>query len=186
MIPKQPILIVDDDPSILELLERRFTSAGFSVLTASDGFQALDTLKEQDAAAIVADIKMPGMDGMELLKEVRSRKPELPIIFITAYGTIPDAVEFLKAGAVDYIPKPFDGRQLLDKVNKLIDRRETLNSEKFYEGPSPKMKELEDLTKRVTASDVSLLILGESGVGKERIARFIHQNGRRGNRPFTV
>ena len=186
MTIKQPILIVDDDPSILELLEHRFTSAGLSVLTASDGFQALDILKEQDAAAIVADIKMPGMDGMELLKEVRSTKPELPIIFITAYGTIPDAVDFLKAGAVDYIPKPFDGRQLLDKVYKLIDQGDAPTGEKFYDGLSPKMKELENLVKRVTASDVSLIILGESGVGKERIARYIHQNGRRSGRPFTV
>jgi DNA-binding response OmpR family regulator len=111
------LLIVDDDPNVLEVLDARLISAGFQVYKASSGGQALKLLQKTPVDLMVSDMKMPGMSGMELLIEARKLRPELPIVFLTAYGTIPDAVLAVKAGAVDYLAKPFDGRELLAKIN---------------------------------------------------------------------
>jgi len=143
---------------------------------------------------MISDMKMPGMSGMEVLTKARTIQPGLPIIFLTAYGTIPDAVKAVKAGAVDYLAKPFDGRELVFKLRKVLEENPGLKD--VSEGnsvlrdmeavKSPKMKELYSLVKRVAESHVSVLILGESGVGKERIARLIHELSPRANQPFVV
>ncbi len=192
MVSPQTILIVDDDLHILEVLEARLCSAGFGVLKAAGAHEALTILKTCHADMMISDVKMPNMGGMSLLTEVRSSLPHLPVIFLTAYGTIPDAVRAVRAGAVDYLTKPFDGRELLDKVHDILTRdpcvqkKSMSENQTFYVGESPPMKRLYDLIERVAASDVNVLILGESGVGKECVARLIHQLGAREKYPFMV
>ncbi len=191
---RQAILIVDDDPHILEVLEARLSSAGLRVRTAISAQEALEALKTHPVDLIITDVRMPGMGGMDLYVEVHALRPELPVIFLTAYGTIPDAVKAVKAGVVDYLTKPFEGRDLLQKVQDILRTRgprpaqETLPplNKVLTGGKSPAMMELFDLIERIAPSDINVLILGESGVGKERVARLIHQRGPRGRHPFVV
>ncbi len=192
--PKQTILAVDDDLSILQVLEARLASMEFRVLTAMNGQEAIEIVKNQHVDLLISDVRMPAMSGMDLFTEVHALKPGLPVIFLTAYGTIPDAVNAVKAGAADYLTKPFDGRELLQKVREVLKHKtprgpsESLPplSEVLSGGNSPNMQELFDLIDRIAPSDVNVLILGESGVGKERVARLIHQRGHRKVHPFVV
>jgi len=197
---QQTILVVDDDPHILEVLETRLSSAGFRAITAAGGQEAMEILHSQQVDLMISDVRMPGLGGMDLLKEVRELQPELPIIFLTAYGTIPDAVRAIKAGAVEYFTKPFNGRDLVLKVQKILREAEiSATPVKAVAKPGPvdlrqgiwgvqsaSMKELYELIERVAPSTVNVLILGESGVGKERVARLIHQAGPRREQPFVV
>jgi DNA-binding NtrC family response regulator len=188
------ILIVDDDLNVLEVLEARLESAGFLIHKAENGRDAIRLLQNKKIDLMISDMKMPGMSGMEVLSKARSLQPGLPIIFLTAYGTIPDAVNAVKAGAVDYLAKPFDGRELVYKLRKVLEESPANIAGEGDDSVvrdmdhviSPKMKTLYKLVKRVAESDVSVLILGESGVGKERIARLIHQLGPRRKTPFVV
>ena len=191
---KQSILVVDDDLHILEVLEARITAADFQAFTASGAREALEIIQSHQVDLMVSDVRMPGMGGMDLLEKVHKLRPSLPVIFLTAYGTIPDAVEAVKAGAADYLTKPFDGLDLIEKIRHVLGKstprtaREALPSERqdVWGGKSASMKELYDLLERIAPSDVNVLILGESGVGKERIARQIHQQGPRREHPFVV
>ena len=194
MSTKQTILVVDDDLHILEVLEARISSVEFQVLTATGAQEALDIIKSNQVDLMISDMRMPGMGGMDLLEEVRSLRPALPVIFLTAYGTIPDAVKAVKLGAVDYLTKPFDGRDLLSKIRHVLAKplakppkeAPVPFKQDVWGGKSASMKELHDLLERIAPSDVNVLILGESGVGKERIARQIHQRGPRREHPFVV
>jgi DNA-binding NtrC family response regulator len=197
---KPTVLIVDDDLHILEVIEARLSSAEFQVLTATNVEDALDILHQAAVDLLISDVRMPGQGGMDLLREVRTLHPELPVIFLTAYGTIPDAVRAIKAGAVDYLTKPFSGRDLLQKVHKVLKESASAPSaaevttkaaapelsQGVWGVKSASMKELYELIERVAPSQVSVLILGESGVGKERVARLIHQSGPRRQQPFVV
>ncbi len=192
------ILIVDDDPNILEVLDARLTAAKFHVFKANNARDALELLKKQPIALMISDMKMPAMGGMDLLSEIKQTLPDLPVIFLTAYGTIPDAVNALKQGAVDYISKPFDGRELIAKINEILvgtppviepDRNElnsSLIEDGFYWGKTPAMKALYLTAKKVAASNANVLILGESGVGKECIAKFLHHYSLKKNHPYIV
>lgn len=197
MSAKQTILIVDDDPHILEVLEARLSSANMKVLKAAGGAEALELIKTQPVDLLVTDVRMPGMGGMDLFSEVRALKPELPVIFLTAYGTIPDAVKAVKLGAADYLTKPFEGRDLVQKVQELLKKHAPKSAatpqeplppidQVLWGGKSAAMRELYDLIDRIAPSDVNVLILGESGVGKERAARLLHQRGPRRSHPFVV
>jgi DNA-binding NtrC family response regulator len=165
------------------------------VITATRAEDALEVIKKASQVdLLISDVKMQGMGGMELFKEVHALRPKLPVFFLTAYGTIPDAVNAVKAGAVDYLTKPFDGRELLFKVNEVLKKRtprpakETLPpiNHELWGGKSAAMRELYDLIERIAPSDVNVLILGESGVGKERVAHLLHQRGPRRDQPFVV
>lgn len=188
------ILIVDDDLNVLEVLEARLQSAGFDTFKAENGRDALRLIKDNKIDLLISDMKMPGMSGMEVLAKARALQPGLPIIFLTAYGTIPDAVKAVKAGAVDYLAKPFDGRELVYKLRKVLEDSPQLGEAEADDSmlndiemtESPRMHELYALVKKVAKSDVSVLILGESGVGKERIANLVHQLSPRSNQPFVV
>ena len=188
------ILIVDDDPSILEVLDARLTAAGFQVHRASNAKAAIQLLKKEPISLMISDMKMPVMNGMDLFSEIKQILPNLPVIFLTAYGTIPDAVNALKEGAVDYISKPFDGRELIFKINDIlagdpfpIDEPDaSMIEDGFYWGKSPAMKVLCQTAKKVAVSHANVLILGESGVGKERIAKYIHRNSLKKDHPYIV
>lgn len=187
------ILIVDDDPNILEVLEARLTAADFHVLKAGDAPSALKILEKDSVSLMISDMKMPNMSGMDLFSRAKQNLPGLPVIFLTAYGTIPDAVSALKQGAVDYISKPFDGRELILKVDEILGRSNNVDTrtpsviqDGFYWGKSLVMKDLYLTLLKVAASHVNVLILGESGVGKECIARFIHENSTKKSQPYVV
>jgi len=146
------VLVVDDDSSILEVLDARLSAAGFKTQKAASGIEALAVLKKQPIDVLVSDIKMPEMSGLELLEETRTIFPLLPVIFLTAYGTIPDAVDAVKAGAVDYLTKPFDGRELVQKIEDIISTIPLQPTESLTEeeegivwGKSAAMTELKEL-----------------------------------------
>jgi len=189
------ILIVDDDRNVLEVLNARLLSAGYRVRMAPDANEGIDIIKKEDINGVISDVKMPGMDGMAFLNEIRRINPGLPVIFLTAYANIPEAVHAVKAGAVDYLEKPFDGHDLVKKLEDTLsarsshadpDSRAMETADDFYWGESKPMKSLYDMVRRVAKSDVNVMITGESGVGKERIARLIHEKGPRKEQPFIV
>lgn len=194
--PIQTVLVVDDDRNVLEVLEARLSSSGLGVCKADGGRSALQVLKNRRIDLVVSDIKMPGMDGMELLTEIIRTQPGLPVIFLTAYANVPDAVKAVKSGAVDYVEKPFDGKALTEKIQSMLQEYQEAGVIAAVDPPpdtetddqvkSPAMKNLHGLVKKVARSSVNVLILGESGVGKERIANRIHQLGPRRKNPFVV
>ncbi|MFH0780413.1 MAG: sigma-54 dependent transcriptional regulator [Pseudomonadota bacterium] len=191
MNAERHVLIVDDDPNILEVLDARLCAAGFVVHEAGNGPAALQLLKNQKIDILVSDMKMPEMSGMELLTEARASHPHLPVIFLTAYGTIPDAVEAVKAGAIDYLTKPFDGRQLVKKILEILSNSHSPDQKLtedagFIWGTSPAMQELREMLQKVASSNANVLILGESGVGKECIAKLIHNSSGKQDSPYIV
>ena len=195
MAIKTNILVVDDDLHILEVIEARLLSAGYQVVKVDSGKKALESLQENPIDLMISDMKMPELSGMELLGKVRKIRPELPVVFLTAYGTINGAVESIKAGAVDYLTKPFKGNQLVDKIGTILAREakkrqnsrgKIVTDPEFFFGQSPAMREVTDLIERVADSNVNVLLLGDSGVGKERVAQQIHQLSSRKEKPFVV
>ncbi|PIE72609.1 MAG: sigma-54-dependent Fis family transcriptional regulator [Deltaproteobacteria bacterium] len=184
------ILVVDDDLHILEVLEARLFSAGYKVIKADSAQTALDLLQKQSIDMMVSDIKMPEMSGFHLLSQARSLCPGLPVILLTAYGSIPDAVRAIKSGAVEYLTKPFQGKELREKVDSILRSApgESTSSGKIdlYRGRNPAMKALYEMVQKVAESDVTALVLGESGVGKGVLAQHIHTLSRRKKNPFVV
>ncbi len=185
------VLIVDDDPSILEVLEARLVAAGFSVSKANSGKAALLFLKKHSVDILVSDIKMPEMSGIELLQEVSTILPYLPVIFLTAHGTIDGAVDAIKSGAIDYLTKPFDGIELVKKIEDILavtrdNESDAVEYNGFIWGDSLVMADLKQLLHKVAGSNANVLVLGESGVGKECIAKLLHQLSPRGNNPYVV
>ncbi|GAB6035756.1 sigma-54 dependent transcriptional regulator [Fundidesulfovibrio butyratiphilus] len=198
---RKTILVADDDPHIQEVLEVRLASAGYEVIIATDGREALDILGHTAVDLVISDIRMPGLDGLSLQARLEKIAPNLPIIFLTAYGSIQDAVQAIKSGAVDYLTKPFDGRELLEKVRQVIektgegptaaagankDKDRTKERDGMWNSRSPKMRELAEMVDKVAARDVSVLLLGESGTGKERIAHLIHSRSPRRDHPLVI
>ncbi len=192
---EQKVLVVDDDPSIQQVLEARLLSAGYGVVIASSGEEALMRLESGPIDLVISDIKMPGMSGRELLWECMQRWPGLPVILLTAYGTVPDAVGALKGGAADYLLKPFDGQELLSKVAGMLAQADprpwhgasgNIISEELWGGKSPSMARLYRLIERVAPTDATALLMGESGTGKEKIAGLLHRLSMRARGPFVI
>ncbi len=197
MAKDQSVLVVDDDHNVLEVLDARLTSAGLKVFKTDNGHEALKIIGRHRIDLVVSDVKMPSMDGVTLLSEIIRVQPGLPVVFLTAYANVPDAVKAVKSGAIDYMEKPFDGKQLTEKIKMILQEsvpagQAGASSSRMHksdvtdESKSPAMKNLHDLVKKVARSNVNVLVLGESGVGKERIAHQIHQLGPRRNHPFVV
>ncbi|MYL83020.1 response regulator [Desulfovibrio aerotolerans] len=187
------VLVVDDDPHILEVLEVRLVSAGYDVITAANGLEALDVLAKKPVRLVISDIRMPGMDGMRMLEEMEKRNIKLPIIFLTAHGSIPGAVEAIKHGAVDYLTKPFDGQELLTRVTEVFAKAAGLDAARNADlgetglvGKSQTMRDLAAMIERVAPRDVNVLVLGESGTGKELVANLIHRRGPRKSGPLVT
>ncbi len=190
----QTILIVDDDLNVLEVLGARLTSAGFRIFKAENGAEALQLLRKEQVDLMISDVKMPHMDGVALFKEARALCSDLPIIFLTAHGTIPNAVSAVKSGVDDYLEKPFDGRELVKRVNQILDKGFTgqppenanVLSRAEFRTRNAKMKQLYGHVEKVAASDVNVLVLGQSGVGKEHIAGLLHKKSSRKEKPLVV
>ncbi|MBX3620212.1 MAG: sigma 54-interacting transcriptional regulator [Rhizobacter sp.] len=188
------LLLVDDDPDLLKLLSMRLTAAGHRVTSVESAEAALTQLAVARPELVVSDVQLPGRDGLALFDEIRVRHPALPVILLTAHGTIPDAVDATARGVFSYLTKPFDGKALLDKVNEALALappaavagggddawREAIVSR------SNRMAEVLTEAKMVAASDASVLIRGESGSGKELLAQAIHRASPRAAKPFVA
>ncbi len=192
------ILIIDDEKSLLDLLSVVFKKEGYGVRTASSAAAGFEALSRDEVDLVVTDIKMPGADGMDILRYARENRPDLPVILITAYGSIAQAVEALKAGALDYVVKPFDVEELkiivgrglaakrLRQENQLLKRdlKDRYGFEQMI-GKSRSMQEIYILIEKVASTDSTVLITGESGTGKEMAARAVHLQGARRDHPFV-
>jgi DNA-binding NtrC family response regulator len=191
------VLIVDDDPAALRLLNVRLQALGCAVTEASSGQEALVEIGREEPALVLLDYQMPGLDGIDVLRELRRAGTDLPIIVVTAHGSIETAVEAMKEGAYDYITKPIDPQHLEIVVRKALDgvrlRRGidllTEEIDKRYRmvvGRSDKMRQAVETAKKAATSDATVLLLGESGTGKEIFARAIHNWSSRGSQPFVA
>lgn len=189
----EKILVVDDELNMQMVLKAMLQREGYEILTASDGIEALGILKGDQPAAIVTDLKMPRLDGMGLLEKVQDCFPDIPVIMITAHGTVSTAVEALKKGALDYITKPFDQDDLKNIIHKAV-RTRRLNETKAFPGPGldrsgiigsgETVSRLMDSIRKVAVTTTTVLITGETGTGKELVAQAIHRNSNRRDNPF--
>ncbi len=193
------ILIVDDEAETRALLQEIMEKEGYVVRTAENGQAALETLKDYHADLVLSDIQMPGMDGIGLLGEVRVQFPDTQVILLTAYGSMNTAVEGIKAGAFDYVSKPFvldeirllskralEHKQVLQENRTLKEQVQSAFGFDRIQGKSSAMVAVYKLVARVAPTDSTVLIHGESGTGKELIARALHNNSRRSTGPFVA
>ena len=179
------ILIVDDEEAMCTILSRLLTGKGYSVVTTGNGQEALKIVHKDHISLIISDLMMPGMSGLQLLAELKTYDPDLPVILITAYGTVDTAVQAMKNGAYDYILKPFDNDEILFSVKKALKSSAAALKKmrpiqgKLLIGTSQKMKAVYEKIDKIAASSATVLISGETGTGKELVAREIHNRSER-------
>jgi two-component system response regulator GlrR len=187
---QKTILLIDDDKDLLHLISMRLTAAGYAVVTAESGKDALAAMAVSPPQMVITDLRMEGMDGLALFDAIHREAPALPVVILTAHGTIPEAVAATRRGVFGFLTKPFDPKVLLDTVSEAL-RLSGMPSggeERWRAGivtRSPAMESLLAQAKRVAASDATVCILGASGTGKELLARAIHRAGRRVDAPFV-
>jgi DNA-binding NtrC family response regulator len=193
------ILVVDDEEIVRESLQGWLAKDGYTVATAEDGPSALGKLKAEQWAILLVDLKMPGMDGLEVLAQAKKLQPELSVVIMTAYATVDTAVAAMKDGAYDYIVKPFDPEELSQMIHKIVAQQELLREnvllrrliKKEYRfrdlvTKSHAMQEVFELARTAARSQSTILVLGESGTGKELLARAIHAESPRSHGPFVA
>ncbi len=189
------ILVIDDDEDLLRLLSMRLVAWGFRISTAASAEEGLARIAVEPPQLVVSDVRLPGKDGLALFEEIRATRPTLPVILLTAHGTIPDAVEATSRGVFGYLTKPFDSRVLLAKIEQALQLSPaggappTGSDDDWRAGivfRSSRMAELMEEARVVAASDASVLIRGESGSGKEVLARAIHRASPRAKAPFVA
>lgn len=193
------VLVVDDEENMVHFLTKLLAHEGYEVEGVGSGTEALERIKEGSYDLVLCDLRLPGMDGIELLKAAREILPETPVVMITAYGTIPSAIEAIRAGAYDYVTKPFRAHEILAVVDKALERirlrREVQYLRRMVEqrvgfgglvGKSKLMQEVYTQIEKVAAARGAVLIEGESGTGKELVAKAIHYASPRKSGPFVV
>jgi len=189
------VLVADDEPNVRKVLGALLDQAGYTVTAAATGEEALALVRAQDPDVVISDLKMPGMDGLALLREIRARFPEVPVLLLTAHGTVEVAVEAMKRGAYDFLTKPFDRDRVLEVVAKAIGQAES--SRREFQGPladdeptgiigaSGLMEELRRRVERVAPAPTTVLITGETGTGKELVAEALHRLSPRRGGPLV-
>jgi len=193
----EKLLIVDDEKNMRTVLRRALSAEGYEVFEAATGKEALDVLTDVMPDLIVMDQKMPEMDGLTALKKVKRLLPSLPVVILTAHGNVQSAVEAVRAGATEYLTKPFDLDELKLVVSKALGVRDlfrevdTLRAELKREydlativGQSDQMRDIYDVVKKVATTNATVMVYGESGTGKELVARAVHEYSRRSKKPF--
>ena len=194
-LPPAHILVIDDDPDLLRLLSMRLRAWGIRVSTAVSAEEGLSRVAIETPQLVISDIRLPGKDGLTLFRELHASRPTLPVILLTAHGTIPDAVQAMSQGVFGYLTKPFDSKLLFEKVQQALRVSPVSggpsggNDGSWQEGivfRSRRMAELMDEARVVATTDASVLIRGESGTGKEVLARAIHRASPRSKAPFVA
>ncbi|MDI6726714.1 MAG: sigma-54 dependent transcriptional regulator [Smithellaceae bacterium] len=199
MMEKISILIVDDEPAIREGLGRIFTKEGLFVETSPSGQDAIECIQKRDFDLVITDLKMPGISGIEVLKSIKILQPDVPVIIITGYSTIPSAVEAMKNGAADYIAKPFAADQIIQKAQEALSQkkdspearhlRDELQLRRGFDrfiGDSKEMEKVYSRIIQVAPTDSTVLVRGETGTGKELVALSIHKHSLRQDGPFVA
>ena len=189
------ILVIDDERSIRNTLKDILEFEKYKVDVAEDGFKALELIKTTDFDVILCDIKMPGMDGIEVLQKIEELKPDTPVVMISGHGNIDTAVESIKKGAFDFIEKPLDLNRLLITLRNAMDKSTLLTETKVLRkkvnkrfdmvGSSPSIQKVLDMVDRVAPTDARVLITGSNGTGKELVARRLHEKSNRAEGPFV-
>jgi len=198
-MPKEKIIVVDDDRGLLTLMKARLEAAGYEVTLTGGGKEALAVAQEEAFNAAIVDLKMEGMDGIALLERLLKIQPNLPVIILTAYGTIAGAVEATKKGAYDFLTKPFDAKDLLYRLQKAmevrrlkveVDRLRTLVRDRYHfdniVASSEKMQQVLSQVAQIASTDSTVCLYGESGTGKELIAKAVHMGSLRSEGPFVA
>jgi len=196
---EERILVVDDDPNILEVLSMRLESSGFEPAKVKSAEEALKQLKEEKFDLVLTDLRMAGMDGMDLLEEARKMDADMPVIILTAHGSIPNAVEAMQKGAFSYLTKPFEDRELTIHIERALEKRklqkkihnlQSLVKDRFsfknIIGKSRVMKSMFEQVVQVAPTESTILLTGESGTGKELTARAIHAHSHKSGGPFIA
>ena len=193
MTQTNKILIVDDEQHVRQLLSKVLRKEGYEIYTAADGREGLQIFQDNNIDVIISDIKMPVMDGIEFLHEVKAQQPDVGFILITAFATTETAIDAIKSGAQDYVTKPFDINEIINAVRKIVASSEAEGEAPFKDtrieqikvrSKSPAMQEVLALARKVAQSDSTVLILGETGTGKEVISTAIHNWSRRKDNPM--
>jgi len=199
MYSQPNILVVDDEETIRDSCQQALARKGNKVEVAEDGSKALALLEKESFDLVILDLKMPGLNGMEVLKKIKKDDPEVIVVVITGFATVESAVEAMKMGAYDFIPKPFTPDSLRMIVNRGLEKRKLWLENVLLRaqlkdrfgpdiiiGQSPSMKKVVDLVQKVAPTDSAVLISGETGTGKELVARAIHSQSSRNDKPFIV
>ena len=191
------LLVVDDDAAMRQMLASLFEDQGYAVREAASANEAIEQVGEFDFDAVLSDIRMPGKTGIEMVGELRELRPSTPVILMTAFGSIDSAIDAMRAGAFDYITKPFEPETALITVERALERRALEQENRRLRravdqttsfgdliGVSPAMRDIFALIRKVSHGRSSVLITGESGTGKEVVARTLHYYGSRAEKPF--
>ena len=180
---KESVLVVEDDAALREALVDTLRAADLPALCASDAPAALQLLQSEEIALVISDVQMPGPNGYQLLSSIKRLRPDLPVVLMTAFGTVAQAVAAMREGATDYIVKPFDAQALIDMARRQLALRVVPNELVAVDSGS---KRLVSMARKIAENDATVLITGESGTGKEVYARFIRDHSMRGTAPFVA
>jgi two-component system response regulator FlrC len=179
----ESVLVVEDDAALREALVDTLRAADLSVLSAADAAGALELLQSEEIALVISDVQMPGPNGYQLLSSIKRQRPDLPVVLMTAYGTVAQAVAAMREGATDYIVKPFDAQALIEMAQRQLALRVAPNE---LVAVDPESKRLVALARKIADSEATVLITGESGTGKEVYARFIRDHSVRATAPYIA
>lgn len=201
MTDEAPVMIIDDEEHLRVTLGQTLELAGYRPLPFPSAEQALATLDRDFSGVVISDIRMPGMDGMSLLREIRQRDPDLPVVLITGHGDVSTAVEAMREGAWDFLEKPFPGERLGEVVRRGVEKRRLSLENRFLKaeleaqqtapgprlvGRTPAIKRLSSMVQRISQVEADVLLFGETGAGKDLVARAIHERSARGGKPFVA